>query len=381
MSARCTVLHLRSVAGNGGGPDKTIAKSMEFLDPERFECLVVNLEACGGMDSTAGERERSADPRVTSLAGRAPFDLRQIRAVASLVRARKVRILHCHEPKSDVYGALLGCRFPALRTVSTMHGWIRRRGRSAWYHRLDLWSLRRYAAVVAVSEAVAGIARSRGLKRVQVIHNGIDCEEWRRDRVEQPPPAGRADRKPFTVGYVGRLSSEKGAHDFVRVARRLLDEDPGFEFVVAGEGPERESMEGLAIALGLGRRCRFLGRVGASRIRALYLELDALLSPSLTEGLPNNVLEAAAMKVPVVATAVGGVPEILCDGNNGLLAPAGDVEQLAKQVLSLRKDPALARRLAEEGRVVVEREFSFRQRMKRIESLYLQLLGGKTAGS
>lgn len=367
---RIPVLHLRTATAAGGGPEKTILVTATLIDRRRFDYCAVYLR-----------RRRSRPAAVLEQARALALDFRdfpgpgllQLARTCRLISERRVRILHCHDPRSDVYGVLLQRLHPSLKLVSTLHGWVGRTRGKALHNRLDLLALRRFDCVIAVSGAVQEIARRSGVRRTVLIHNAIDTEAWR----PLPEPAvgvAPGPPAPFRVGFVGRISHEKGPLDFVRVAAALLGQDRGWEFVVAGDGPDARRMRSLADELGLAGHVRFLGSLRGPDLPAFYRGLNVLLSPSHTEGLPNTILEACALGVPVVATRVGGVGEILSHGENGLLAERGEIGGLAAALRLLRGDAALARRLALAGRRVVEERFSMAGRVRAIEDLYQRLV-------
>jgi glycosyltransferase involved in cell wall biosynthesis len=174
---------------------------------------------------------------------------------------------------------------------------------------------------------------------------------------------------------VARLQPEKGVATFLKAAARVSKASPEARFLVVGDGPLREELLGLAGRLGMEDRVRFLGyRTDA---RALIGLLDVLVVPSLTEGSPLIVLEAMAAGVPVVASAVGGIPDQARHGEEGLLVPPGDPEALAGAMGELLRDPSRARLLGAAGRRRTENEFSHETLVRRIEGIYRAVLEGK----
>lgn len=361
------ILHVRQAAGGGGGADRVVLDLVKRLDRNKFSPLVVYLLRNGDPACQPLEELREAGTPCVGLSGGRVFDPRQIRQLSRVIGEHRPRLIHCHDPKSDVLGSWVKWG-RSLAAVSTLHGWVRKTRRGHLYAWLDLKALRGFDAVIAVSGYTARVAEESGVKRVDVIRNGIDTTWWQRRSAE---PAGAR-----VIAYVGRLSREKAPLDFVRVAHRIAAEEPECRFVVAGEGPERAAMETLAREVALGERMEFLGHVESLRLRELYKGIDVLLLTSQTEGLPIAVLEACAMGTPVVATGVGGVPELVVDGQTGLLAPAGDVEGLARAVLRLLREPPLAARLATDARSRVEQQFSLDTMVSRTEAVYARLLGG-----
>jgi glycosyltransferase involved in cell wall biosynthesis len=239
-----------------------------------------------------------------------------------------------------------------------------------------MFALRSFHKVIAVSGPIQKRAANFGLNNISLIHNAIDTNEW---KPLYPPPALKILKnipispQSFIIGYIGRISREKGPLDFVMVADSLLKRDTQFEFIVAGDGPEIDAMKSLAKTSGILDRFHFLGHVNINEMAAVYQKLDILVSPSLTEGLPNNLLEALAMHVPVVATKVGGVSEVIIDNYNGLLVQPGNIGYMVENILAIKNNPDMANKFRENGRHVVETKFSFEDRVRKIETLYTQL--------
>ena len=146
----------------------------------------------------------------------------------------------------------------------------------------------------------------------------------------------------FTLATAGRLTRQKALGDALEAVARV----GAVSLVVAGDGPERPSLERQASALGIADRVRFSGPLSRDQVLTLYRAADAALSTSAWENLPHSVVEALAVGTPVVATAVGGVPEVVRDGENGLLVPAGDVDSIAGAIGRLAGDEALRAALA-----------------------------------
>ncbi len=374
MTDRIVVLHLRASSGSGGGPEKTILKTGGLIDTGRFLYLIAYLRKKDEDISAISQRAVDEGLHFFELPGRRFIDPEQLFGIGRIIKRYNVRILHCHDPKTDFFGFLLKLRFPKMKLVSTVHGWTYRTRRSAFYNRLDKWALRRFSAVIAVSMNVERIARGCGISRTTLIYNAIDTDEWHPHSVRDTAALPLKDPGAFVIGYVGRISREKGPLDFVRVAEAVRRSDDKCEFVVAGEGPEFNEMRRLAEELRVVPFIHFLGQVSAADILSVFQRVDLLLSTSYTEGLPNNILEALSMGVPVVATRVGGVSEVINHNYNGLLTDAGDIDLMAEYVLSLKEDQRLTAKLIENGLITVREKFSFQERVKKIEKLYDTLL-------
>jgi glycosyltransferase involved in cell wall biosynthesis len=369
------VLDARVVCGSGGGPDKTILNQPRFLAPAGYRNLCAYLHPPGdpGFDQLRRKAHAWRAPLV-AVPDRGPWDWRVVPALLRLCRREGVRIWHGHDYKSNALGLLLR-RFWPMRLVTTVHGWVKHTRRTPLYYRIDRLCLPRYDKVICVSPDLERECRAAGVPagRCMLIENAIDMEEFtrRRDAAEAKADLGIPAER-LVVGAAGRLSAEKGFDLLVRAVSCLLAGGADLELLIAGEGDERPRLEELIGRLGCGDRVRLLGY--RADLRGLYEALDVFALSSLREGLPNVLLEAMALEVPVVATRVAGVPRLIADGGNGLLVGPGSEDQLARALGRLLADAGLRERLRREGRRTVEARHSFAARMDRIRAVYDGLL-------
>lgn len=222
--------------------------------------------------------------------------------------------------------------------------------------------------VIAVSKAVAehALGLGRGSRPLTVIPNGVDT------RVFFPCPDPRREEKEVVL-FVGRLVPNKGPETLVRAAPLVLERKPQARFVVVGDGPLKEHLQRQAHRLDVGHAVRFLGI--RHDVPDLMREASLLVRPSTLEGMPLTVLEAMATGLPVVATPVGGTPELIRDGENGYLFPVGDSEAMAQRILRLLDTPSLAREMGSRGRRQVEASHTWEQVVEKTEGVYAQVVG------
>jgi glycosyltransferase involved in cell wall biosynthesis len=286
-------------------------------------------------------------------------------------------LVHAHIFASAAAAAIatLGKGLPLVITEHTEASW--QTWRTRWISR---WAHRRARHTIAVSTPI----ERRLIERdgapsdlVTLIPNAvIPAPDETPDSASTLPdgwPEG-----PL-IGVVARLQPEKGVANFLQAATRVSRIFPEAGFLVVGDGPLREELLSLAERLGISKRVRFLGYRTDSR--ALMGLMDVLVVPSLTEGSPLIVLEAMAAGIPVVASAVGGIPDQLRHGEEGILVPPDDPDALGEALGALLRDPAYARRLGETGRLRTENEFSHETLVRRIEVVYRAALDGDTARS
>ena len=218
--------------------------------------------------------------------------------------------------------------------------------------------------VAANSEAARRRLRREGVRagRISVIPNGIDLERFR-PRAQDPGPGIRR------VLTVARFRPEKRLDTFIEAGRLALQAVPDLEFALAGDGPLEDALKAQADAARLGNRVRFLGL--RQDVQDVLREHDLFVLPSESEAFPNAVLEAMATALPIVATRVGGVPELIEDGRSGLLVAPADPEALAAAIVGLARRPAYARALGGRARADAEARYSFGRMVSQFEQLYL----------
>jgi glycosyltransferase involved in cell wall biosynthesis len=369
-----TVLEVRVVCGAGGGPDKTILNTPRFLagTPYPTICAYMHPPADPGFEQLRRKAVQWRAPLVSVPDGGC-WDWRVIGKLLELCRRERVAIWHGHDYKSNVLGLLLR-RFWPMRLVTTVHGWVHHTRRTPLYYWVDRVCLRRYEKVICVSEDLHQRCLECGVPAGQcvLIENGIDTAEFSR-RLSPTEARQRLGVAPgrLLLGAVGRLSAEKGFDLLVRAVAQLVSEGLDVGVLIAGEGDERARLQTLIGESGLGERVRLLGY--CSDTRELYQALDVYVLSSLREGLPNVLLEAMALEVPVVATRVAGVPRLVRDGENGLLAEPGAVAGLAAAVRRLAEEPGLRSRLGRAGRATIEQSYNFAARMEKVRQVYDEL--------
>jgi glycosyltransferase involved in cell wall biosynthesis len=371
-----TVLDTRVVSGSGGGPDKTILNQPRFLAGSGYRnvCAYMHPPNDPGFEQLRRKAAAWQAP-LLSVPDRGPLDWRVMWRMLRLCRRERVRIWHGHDYKSNALGLLLR-RFWPMRLVTTVHGWgVRGERRTPLYYRLDRLCLPHYERVLCVSPDLHRQCLAGGVPedRCVLVENAIDVAEFtrRRTRGEAKRVLGLCPDRIW-VGAVGRLSAEKGFDLLISAVDQLLGTGLDVGLVIAGDGEMRRPLEALIARLGRGDRIYLVGY--RPDVRDLYEALDVFALSSLSEGLPNVVLEAMALNVPVVATRIAGIPNVIDDGVNGLVVGPGSVPDLTASLHRLAVDADLRARLAHAARRTVEARYSFAARMDRIRALYDALL-------
>jgi glycosyltransferase involved in cell wall biosynthesis len=336
-----------------GGQEKLLVEMARHADRSRFRLHVVSLTTRGVV---AGDIEACGWP-VTALGAPDGFRPGIILRLARLFRRLRADVVHTHDERPNIYGAPAG-KLVGCRVIHTRHSQgTRLSPRLRWLVRLVSACDERF---VCISDDSANWAVRHGIPRrkVRVLLNGIDLSRFAYSGSDPDGPAV----------VVARLSPEKSIDTLLRAVPLILARRDDFRLEIAGDGPCREPLQALAGELRLGDRVRFLGTV--HDVPALLARARLFVLSSLTEGVSLTLLEASARGLPIVATAVGGNPEVVADGVTGLLVPASSPDTLAEGVLRLWTEPELRTRMGDAGRARVEERFDVRRMMAAYEAMY-----------
>ncbi|MFP5234136.1 MAG: glycosyltransferase family 4 protein [Acidobacteriota bacterium] len=282
-------------------------------------------------------------------------------AIRSLAASTQAEVIHAHGYKADVYAwlAMRGYRSRSgLPLVSTCHTWYDDNALVWLYGAIDRRVLRRYQAVIAVSDGVRARLLAAGVPagRIHFIRNGIDLRPFSSAGDRPRPLRDPADADGLVVGWVGRLTRDKGPDLFLRAVAQLRSRFPSTRYVMVGEGPYRPECERLIAELAVGDLVQLLGQ--RADMPAIFASCDLMVSSSRLEGLPMAILEGMAASLPWVAASVGAIPLAVRDGENGILIPPENVEALAAGMARLLQDAAERTRMGVAARSLAEREFS-----------------------
>jgi glycosyltransferase involved in cell wall biosynthesis len=360
---RPVVLHTRVVAGTGGGPEKTILRSHAYVDPAMVHMAAAYIHPAGdkGIESIR-QRAGATGCELYTVAERGPLDMRTVRKMLDLCRKLRVDVWHAHDYKSNLLGLLLR-RFYSMKLVTTVHGWTHDTPRTRLYYHVDNRCLPRYDQIIAVSPPLYQHCRNLGIAgdKLTYIPNAIEPADY--------PMLARdkAHDGQFAIGVVGRLSVEKGVGSAIDLLAALRDRYPQAHLHLVGDGPQRATLFDQALRLDLHNRIHFHG--WHDNPKQCYAMMDLLLLPSHTEGLPNVVLEAMASGVPVAATDVGGVRDLLDDGRCGAVLTQ-DVAAWPNAVAPLIVSRERREQVARLARRRIEQRFSFDKRMGKVLEVY-----------
>jgi glycosyltransferase involved in cell wall biosynthesis len=362
-------------SGARGGAEKQLALLAGSLDATRFRPVVVQLGAGGASPVPVGTVGAATLLHVPVRRFYGPTGLMQLYSLCRLARRERVDIVHTFFEKAEVMGWMIS-------RLAGIPRWITSRRDLGFKRKWIYRKIFRLAAAgccrcVAVCRAVGEQAVAEGslpANKIEVIYNGLDISPFQglgdTDRVRRA--LGVADAS-LLVGMVANMNFEiKGHRHLLQAARLVLELIPTVEFLLVGDGPLRELLRTLAGDLGIGGRVHFLGT--RDDTPAILSVLDVSVLCSTSEGMSNVILESMAAGKPVVATRVGGNPELVTQGVTGLLTPPADPEALAGAILSLLRNPDAARKMGAAGRERVVGEFTVEAMVRKHELLYQRMM-------
>jgi glycosyltransferase involved in cell wall biosynthesis len=384
MKAR--VLHLITRLDLGGAQQNTLYSAAHH-DRTRFDVSLIAGRG-GVLDA---EAEALPDVRVELVdwlkhAVAPVYDPVAVVRLAAILRRRRFDVVHTHSSKAGMVGRWAARLAGVPNVVHTVHGWSFNGEQSSATRALYRGLERLTAAITDRLVVVSDADRRRGLElgigreeRYRLIRSGIDGARFRAPSVSRELVRRELgfDAHDIVVGTLACLKPQKAPLDFVEIARLALRSDPRLRFFVAGDGVLREAVERRIAAAGLQGHVKLLGwrRDAVDLLHAM----DLFLLTSRFEGLPRAVLQAMAAGVPVVATAVDGTPEVVIDGETGVLVPPGQPARAADRLVALSGDPGTRARMRDAARARLGDEFEIAAMVRALDRLYLELLSARPA--
>ncbi|MFI5349710.1 MAG: glycosyltransferase family 4 protein [Elusimicrobiota bacterium] len=370
---RIKVAHVVTRLDLGGAQQNTLA-TVRGLDPARFDAFLICGEG-GFFDKEVGARAVFLDSLVREVS-----PLRDILAALELwkiFQAERPQIVHTHSSKAGILGRIAAAMAGVPIIVHTYHGFGFHDRQNpivkSVYVILERFCALFTTQLIYVSRSNAEYAERHGLGPGVIIRSGVRLSDFpaQVDAAKLKMSAGIGMHKPVVVS-IGNLKPQKNAIDFVAAAAKVSAKFPDARFVFIGDGPQRRALEAKAFSLGLDGILMFLGwrRDGAQWLAAS----DVFAMTSLWEGLPRALVEALRTGLPAVCYATDGVVDVLRDGENGFVVPAGNVDALADRIARLLEDADLRRRLGAAAASSIGPEFDIGFMVRAQESLYESLL-------
>ena len=356
-----------------GGAERLIETTVRFSDSSLFEHSVCSLTEAGEM---AGSIEK-AGGKVHVMGKRGRFNPVFFLKLASLIRKGGFDLLHLHNMPGNLWGTTARCAaLSSIPIVRTEHGYLYHSRYPRFYKNLYVILSGRSRRIICVCEALreALSASFPSLSEKMItIRNGIPAEEF-----SGLPSRGECRRffglpqESILIGTAGRLSVEKNQEELIRAFGIFSEKFGDADIAIMGEGEMKAHLVSAAEGLGLAERIIFLPV--SEEIEKFYGALDLFVLSSTSEGMPLTLLEAMASGLPVVAPAVGGIPEAAEDSLSGYLYPAGSEEALADRISRVISNPGMGSRMGQRGREIVRKEFNAVRFAAEHDELYMQII-------
>jgi glycosyltransferase involved in cell wall biosynthesis len=363
---RPTILHLRG-SDFFGSPERLIAGQMKHIDD--FNCTCASFVKPGGESPFLSEMRRRGFVTF-EIEDNGRYDPKVPARIRDLVRSNGIDMLVTHEYKSNFYGHRAVGKL-SVPQIAYFHGWTRENLKVRFYNYIDERILKKLKRVITVSEYSARELSRSGVPegRISVVYNAIEVAN------EIMPLKNERDMP--VLGVVGRLSHEKGVHVLLEAVATIRQDAPGFRVEIFGTGPDEGKLLKQSARLGISDIVKFRGF--RDNLDDIYGTIDILVLSSLSEGHPMVILEAWARGIGVIASRAGGIPEIIEDGKNGILAEVGIAEDLGRALLQGLKNQGMMNEYGHAGFNLVKEKYSFDKQASELSGLYAEALGASSA--
>ena len=367
------VLHIIG-GGEFGGAERHILNLFAALDPRKTATTVVCL-----FEEPFARMAKETGVNVLVVPMRHKLDLGTFTRLSDVIKKNRPDLVHTHGVRANLLGRLAAKMAGVNKIVTTVHSLLVRDYPDFWSRLANSWTERLTRGLtdhfIAVSQGLKYALVEDGLpeNKITVIYNGLDLHRF---KPCLPPGTYRRwlgyDERVPLVAIVARLHSVKGHDYFLHAACEVLKVMPKARFLVVGTGPDESVLKEMTARLGLQEVVNFTGFI--TDIPDLMADMDVLVIPSLWEGFGLTAIEAMTVGLPVVATEVGGLPEVVRPGETGILVPPADAASLAKAIMWVLQHPKEASEMAENGKEIVNREFSSKGMAKKTEVTYQKVM-------
>jgi glycosyltransferase involved in cell wall biosynthesis len=375
------LLEAREVTGPAKNLLRFAADCRDFVDLTFVTFIrssVQNLDVASNNQFIS--EARSLGVPVETVRETGPFDLSVLGLLRRIFERHNADIVQTHGIKSHFLVSLLPRR--RFRWIAFHHGYTNENMKAVFYHQFDRWSLRSCDLVVTVCSNFAKLLTRRGVcrARIVVVPNSVNINVSGSD-----PESSKKIKQRWDIAYdesvvlsIGRLSREKGHRYLIEAVSRIVQASPQvrFQVLITGDGPAVMELKAQVHKGGLDERIKFTGYCADTK--GLYSIADLFVLPSLSEGSPNVLLESMAARVPIVATNVGGVPEILDDGVSAVLVPPANSELMAAAIVELLINGSHATALASIALEKVSRVYNTTRYDQSLLNIYNRLLGERS---
>jgi glycosyltransferase involved in cell wall biosynthesis len=353
-----------------GGAENVLLSINSLIDKSHFSpfcCIFLNPKRG---KNYLHERLKELNCDVSIIYMHKKFEINNISDLVRIIREKEIHLIHTHSYRSDVIG-LIAAKITKRPIVSTVHGWTSTTGRVRVYEYVQKKVMRYFDTVIPVSQQINDeLIQNRVRKnRLRKIHNIINYRNFSDDKVSSDlKNKYRIDSKTPSLGVIGRLSREKGHIILLKAITMIRKQYPNIKLFIIGDGDQESRLREFVKAEKMENTVFFCGF--QKNVYPFYQLFDIFILPSLAEGIPLVLLEAMHFKKPIIASNVGGIPELIEHGVTGELIPSGEPMPLANAILKLLRDRQYAWQIGENGHKVLLKNYSPEGWIQEIEDVY-----------
>lgn len=374
--SRINIMYLRSNYPEEGGPESLILSWIEKLDFTKFGIILALLKDQDNKENLFLTKAKSMGIQTECLPwNKFNLYLPCILRIVALIKKNNIHILHTHDLRSNFVGYIAG-KLTGISIITSAHGWIDKSLKVKIHNFVDTLIIGFFNRIIVNSEAMQKqISHLKFLDRkITIIENSVDTSMYNPniDYGKTRKELGLNTENSVIV-TVGRLNKEKGHRFLLEAAHDVIRAFPDAVFLIVGKGPLEVELKNMAKELGLSKNVIFTGFF--KDLPKILKLMDIFVLPSVSEGVPVCLLEAMAAGKPVIATNVGGVPEIVHHEKTGLVIESRNVHGLAKAIILLLEDKEKAKELGEKGQAFINKRFSTEVMIQKIEGIYKELRG------
>lgn len=355
------ILHLRS-SEFFGGPERAILGQCRTMSDVNFTCASF---VRGGQDNPFLAKARQYGLETVAIPESFAGDFRVIGKLRTLITNKKIDMVVSHDYKGNLFGRMTTGKY-RIAHIAHFRGITKEDKKVRLYNFIDKYTLRKLACILTVSNKSKKILEAMGVAPdiIHVVFNAVESSKLSDESFVRIIDASR----PFKFVAAGRLSHEKGYDILLRACAQVKTSNGNFIVDIYGHGPEEANLKSMLTSFNLDKIVNLKGFV--DDVLPVLKKADALVLPSRSEGMPNIVLEAWSQKLAVVATEVGGVPEMIVDRFGGWTCPAENPEALAAIMLQAMKDPLATIKSGEDGYRLVQTKYTFERQAEILREIY-----------
>jgi len=364
MQKKKIVMHLIN-SFEIGGAEKLLVDFAEHFSDDQISLILVYFKGKGSLLKGTKIEYKTID-----LSNNGKFTFRSIFKLIHIIRKEQVDAIHVHDPQSGLMGRIVAKICQIKPVIATRHI-TKLVGNYPWLYWIENRALKNYSCVIVNSHAVQKYLCDQkfvSLDHCKIVYNGIDMDIF--SSIER-----KKNHQNIIIGTVARLQHYKGIDILIRAFALVQKECTNIELRIMGDGRERVNLEKMATDLNITPRVKFIGSVEKSREVVLFLnEIDIFVLPSRIEGFGISLVEAMAMALPVIGSAIDGIKEVINDGVTGLLFESENIEQLSEKIIFLIKTNNIRNTIASMGSIAVHKKFTIESNVKEVCNIYHKVL-------